>query len=522
MKKNTRRSSLAALRLALAFLVPASGAAAATFTVTNLADSGPGSLRQAVLSANASAGADEVAFAPGLAGTITLTSGQIVISDPLVVHGPGSGVLTVSGADQFRIFAVEDTAVAPIAVTLSGLTLTRGRGLPVFTVAFGGAVFASGEDLTILDSVISDSTAGLQMDPPNGGCGGNVAFDGLNAATLRIVNSRLTGGSVVGFGGESGGNLCVVNGRLVLERSTLSGGSADSGGGLFAASLMEDSLILLSTVSGNNAGSFGGGIYTDSFETLGDLTIESSTISGNTVTPAFGSGGGLSIGRGNVRILNSTISGNDAGLGGGINNQDGNLQIINSTVSGNHAQFVGGGIQFSEFGNGSLLLRLTTISENSADTSGGSLAVGSPSTADVVQLDHSIAANGTPQDLAGFGALPTLTANYSLIEAPGTMLLVGANNVIGVDPLLAPLANYGGLTLTHRLLPGSLALDAGNPAIPSPPATDQRGAARIAGPAIDMGSVEGLGLAEVPALSQLGLALLGILILAAGVRRLRG
>lgn len=116
------------LGLGLAFLLTlVRGAAAATFPVANLADSGPGSLRQAVLAANAAAGADDVTFAPGLAGTITLTSGEILISDPLVVHGPGAGVLTVSGNDQSRIFHVENSAVAAaIDVTSSGLTLTRG------------------------------------------------------------------------------------------------------------------------------------------------------------------------------------------------------------------------------------------------------------------------------------------------------------------------------------------------------------------------------------------------------------
>src|SRR5262245_8509355 len=99
--KSTRRPFPSALRPGFAFLLAvvfAGGAAtAATFTVANLADSGPGSLRQAVLDANASPGADDVVFAPGVAGTITLTSGEILITDSLFIHGPGAGALTVSG-----------------------------------------------------------------------------------------------------------------------------------------------------------------------------------------------------------------------------------------------------------------------------------------------------------------------------------------------------------------------------------------------------------------------------------------
>ncbi|HEX4960304.1 MAG TPA: IPTL-CTERM sorting domain-containing protein, partial [Thermoanaerobaculia bacterium] len=117
---------------------------------------------------------------------------------------------------------------------------------------------------------------------------------------------------------------------------------------------------------------------------------------------------------------------------------------------------------------------------------------------------------------------PTLTANYSLIEAPGDSVLVGAHNRVGVDPLLGPLAGNGGPTLTQRPLPGSPAIDAGDPAIPSPPATDQLGFARIFGPAVDLGSVEvGQQLVGVPALSAAGLLLLAALLCAVSVRRLR-
>jgi hypothetical protein len=528
MKNSPGRSLLPALRLALVFLIPASGATAATFTVTNLSDSGPGSLRQAVLNANATAAADTVAFAPGLTGTITLTSNEIVVSNPLTVNGPGAAALTVSGNDQFRVFYVEkSTAATPIDVTLSGLTLTRGSGLPVHTFSFGGAVFATDENLTILNSVISDSQAGVQADPPDDGCGGNVALyaaSTASGATLHVADSLLTGGRPIGlFAPASGGNLCVINGKLLLERSTLSGGDAENGGALYVQTPAAGSLILLSTLSGNDADGFGGGIYAESFGPSGTLTIESSTISGNTVSTNFGIGGGIAIDNVAVQIVQSTVSSNTASDGGGISNQGGTLQIINSTVSGNHAQRTAGGIYSAQGfqAPGSLLLRLATVADNTAGTSGGGLLIGSPSA--VVQLDHAIVANGTPQDVAAFGALPaTLTANYSLIEAPGTTLLVGANNHIGVDPLLAPLGSYGGPTRTHQLLPGSPALDAGNPAIPSPPATDQRGAARIQGPAVDLGAVEGgLGIVEVPTLSGLGLLLLGALLCAAGVRRLR-
>lgn len=458
------------LRLGFAFLLALLSvrrATAATFMVTNLANSGPGSLRLAVRKANAFPGADQVAFAPGLTGTITLTAGEILITDHLAIHGPGAGVLTVSGNDHSRTFHVEKPGVAaPINVTLSGLTLTR--GFSASGLVAGGAVFADSENLTILDSVISNSTSGAaDEDPSPNGCGGNVGFFGTSGGTLRIVNSRLTGGVAQGLDFLVGGNLCVFKGRLILERSTLSGGTARQGGGLFVDSLTGNSRISLSTISGNRADESGGGIFSSSLGAV--LTIESSTISGNT--------GGLP----------SPIY---TGFGGGIEIDQGNLRIINSTISGNHANGAGGGIVSPVGANSSLLLRLTTVSNNTAGRTAGSILVSGPIA--TVRLDHSIVAHGAPQDLAGLPAeFPaTFTADDSLIEAPGTALLVGAHNRVGADPLLGPLANNGGPTRTHRPLPGSPAIDAGDPAIPSPPATDQRGFARIAGAAIDLGSVE--------------------------------
>src|SRR5262245_50539884 len=94
-----------------------------TYTVTNLADHGPGSLRQAVLQANAHPGADTIRFAPGLHGTLALTSGQLDITDDLIINGPGAGRLTVSGSNASRVFDVHGGAT----VTLAGLTRSEER-----------------------------------------------------------------------------------------------------------------------------------------------------------------------------------------------------------------------------------------------------------------------------------------------------------------------------------------------------------------------------------------------------------
>src|SRR5215213_1694805 len=158
--------------LVLALAVTAGPAMAASFQVSNLADLGPGSLRQAVLDANGSPGADEVTFQPGLTGTIVLTSGEIPVTDDLVIAGPGAGLLTVSGNNSSRIFLVDDGTAAVREVTLSGLTMTEGRVI-VFGYAYGGAIRVNGEDLTVLDSVISQSSAS-PLGPTTKGLGGGI------------------------------------------------------------------------------------------------------------------------------------------------------------------------------------------------------------------------------------------------------------------------------------------------------------------------------------------------------------
>jgi hypothetical protein len=123
------------------------GARAATLTVTNAADSGPGTLRQLITSALAG---DTINFA--VTGTVTLTSGQLSIGKNLTLSGPGPSLLTLSGNNASRIFQVTAGTV-----TLSGLTLTRGR-----TTGAGGAILNSGGTLTVSRCVLSSNYAALE------------------------------------------------------------------------------------------------------------------------------------------------------------------------------------------------------------------------------------------------------------------------------------------------------------------------------------------------------------------------
>src|SRR5262249_11924840 len=94
------------------------------FTVTNKLDSGPGSLRQAVIDANTNPGAHTIVFAKGVSGTIKLTSGELLVTGSVTINGPGANQLAVSGIDASRVFDI--AASGTMNVTISGLTITHG------------------------------------------------------------------------------------------------------------------------------------------------------------------------------------------------------------------------------------------------------------------------------------------------------------------------------------------------------------------------------------------------------------
>jgi len=221
----------------------------------------------------------------------------------------------------------------------------------------------------------------------------------------------------------------------------------------FLAAVHTSRLVANSTISGNSTGSSGGGI----------------SISGSALVPGSS-------------IVNSTISGNSAKTsGGGIGGGGGDLSIVNSTVSGNSAGTSGGGIFTS---NTSLRVADSTITGNSAPSGGGIYNVGS------VEVSNTILNAGASGENI-FNDDGTITSlGYNLSSDNGGGYLTGPGDQINTDPLLGPLQDNGGPTLTHALLPGSPAIDAGDPNFHSPPLNDQRGCLRIINGRIDIGSFE--------------------------------
>src|SRR4051794_8592490 len=112
-----------------------------TFSVVNLHDAGAGSLRQAVLDADAHPGADVIRFAPNLRGTIALTSGELSVTDDVTIAGPGAGKLTVSGSHASRVFHLAGSATD---AEIDGLTIADGLASGTTLVGPEGAVTLGG------------------------------------------------------------------------------------------------------------------------------------------------------------------------------------------------------------------------------------------------------------------------------------------------------------------------------------------------------------------------------------------
>ncbi len=384
------------LTLPLLFAVQLIPIRAATFTVTKTADTADGicdadcSLREAVIAANASSGADLITIPAGLyaltlggTGENAAATGDLDITDDVTLQGAGPGATIIAGCDYVTdpscsgIDRIFDTHAPAVNLTFRDMTLTRGyaqsenggalqffnfltrptalidnvvfdrnTSRPIGSPSGGGALGAFNVNLTINNSVFTDNVAGEGSNP---GFGGAILTE---SADLLITNSRFTNNQTVGGStqGEAGAiRLTVSSARTTtIINSTFTGNSSGGTAVISASGYQAQTINLINSTFANN--------YTTRLQSgviqlnvPGTLNVINSTMVNNT-GGYFGAGAiaiqncpacaGTAI---TANIINSTIVDNQSyiflvGLGpgvGGLRVGAGTMTVTNSIVAGN-------------------------------------------------------------------------------------------------------------------------------------------------------------------------------------------
>src|SRR6266496_784561 len=191
--------------LLCAAVISVSSAYAATITVTSTADSGMGSLRQALADAN---DGDTINFDAAVSGTITLTSGELLVNDSITISGPDADLLAVNGNAASRVFHISSGKT----VTISGLTITNGSASGgTYPNNSGGGIFNDHAALTVNNCALSGNSTS------NKG-GGILNWGALSGnATLTINDSTLSGASSVYAGTPSRFSVPLTIAQTILK-----------------------------------------------------------------------------------------------------------------------------------------------------------------------------------------------------------------------------------------------------------------------------------------------------------------
>ena len=421
-------------------------------------------LREAIIAANTDAafgdapagtGADQIVFAPGLSGTITLTLGALDVLDTLSISGDsdGDGVddVTIDAAASGRIFNVSsDFTISDLTLTggavvddNGGAILQTGGELEVDNVTFdanqatgmgasGGAISAEGSRLTVSDSTFTNNTSER--------AGGAIEVDGatnvnINESTFEMNDT--TGGA---GGPGNGGAFHITGGSgtiTFIENSVFGENTAASEGGALWNSAdgsmnVSESNIAENVASGDASDNGGGGIFNDG----GSLRIFSTDIRLNSADGAAGSGGGILSVDGAVIVDGTTLGLNEAArAGGGIEIIDGSLDIDGSSFVSNGAGTGGvtaapgngGGIHVSGMSGTLVDVDDTTFRLNTAASEGGALWNQSGSTmnvGNVVIADNTASGDAADNGGGGIfnngGTLIVRDTNLSFNDANGT------------------------------------------------------------------------------------------------------
>ena len=377
------------------------------------------------------------------------------------INDSGPGSLRQALADANDGDTIDFTVTGTIGLTSGELLVNKsvtvsGPGKDVLAVNGNATsrVFHTtpGTVVAISDLTITNGYANTQPVPDGGGINND-------HATMTLTNCNIIGNVAFRDGGgvqNAGAATMTLNGCVIDGNSTGNQGGGICNNGTGGAAIME---INNSTVS-NNSAYHGAGISNDG-------RLKGATL--------------LQI---NNTTLNNNSAGDDAGAILNIADTKGTAVLSNCTISGNVAQSYGGGIN----NVAGLTLSNTTFSGNSANL-GGSIAIGNPVT---VSLGNTVLNAGKTGGNVYNDGGTVISRGYNLSSDDAGGYLNGPGDQINIDPMLGVLQDNGGPTLTHALLAGSPAIDAGDPTFTPPPDFDQRGPGfnRVVNNRIDIGSFE--------------------------------
>jgi hypothetical protein len=548
-----------------------------SIVVSTNADSGAGSLRDAISQANLSPGST-ITFTT--TGIITITSGTMLITANVTIQGPGAAVVNVQSTNSFNIFTVGANG---ITINISGLTISNGsRGINnsrtstlnitncTFTgnTATDGAAIASGVNSTLnvtgctfTNNSITTTTGGaissfgpctisssqFQSNTATGTGGGAVFVSGASTITncTFTSNTATRGGGLYGNSAVIGVNGCTfttnsasiqgggsfnANATMTFTSCTFDTNSATGalgvGGGVYSAgtSTFNSCTFTSNSANGIGANGGGGGLFHGG---LG-ATVTNCTFTGNTVPSANG-GGIWNNGSSSLTISNTTLQNNSALNGGGLQSNLSIIHLFNSTFANNTVTNQGGGVVIA---SGTQHVAINNTFNGNSASQGGAITLSGSTISFInstVSNNTSTGVNGSFQLTGGavlnigntvvavnpIGIIPDFNVAASTINslshnfignATGTTAFTQTGDQTGttlapINPLLLPLANYGGPTETMKPSNVSPLLNAGSNAIVTVyyiypqvlslgQPIDQRGFARIVFGTVDIGSVE--------------------------------
>ncbi|MBN1909403.1 MAG: right-handed parallel beta-helix repeat-containing protein [Pirellulales bacterium] len=391
-------------------------------------------------------------------------AGNDRIQNDTVDMGAVEGTTAGSPAQTYVVTSLDDTIATDGVLTFREAFEASNRNQPVGDAPAGS--FTEQDVITFVD-----------------GLSGTVWVDDGELLVTGDLSIEGPGADLLTF--HANGQNRVFSKRqsvsVELHGITITGGSAESGGGIFAPGALT---VNNCVISGNSATKEGGGIYT----WYGPVTLTDSTVSGNTAYD----GGGIYNDSGTLHMAYSVVSGNSVEAdGGGIINSHGTLTITNCTLLGNSTGRFGVGGAILNY-SGTLIVTNSTIAHNTAFLSGSGLHNSGSSS--IAMLYNTIVAANDWYDISSSSSSSTLLGFHNLIgNGLGQSALVDGvdGNLVGTyDTPIDPMLDAQGMPLV-----GSPAINAGSNELAvddqgNPLLTDLGGLQRVLYGRVDIGAYE--------------------------------